>query len=145
MKKLLFTLVLLISFTSFSQYYTGQRVFADKFPPESLDSNRSSYLLIKNSNLDIIVALKDVNNDKVIQHAYINAEDNYKFTNIPLGKYVCMYMWTDSSGNRNYSIDDKYLDFPEEISNYAYYEITMEKSVIGNLTQSSIDEQDFFN
>ena len=27
---------------------------------------------------------KDVNKDKVIQHAYINAEDNYKFTNINL-------------------------------------------------------------
>ena len=145
MRNILFILFLFLSLNSYSQYYTGERVFADKFPPELSDSNRSSYLLIKNSNLDIIVALKDVNKDKVIQHAYINAEDNYKFTNIPLGKYVCMYMWTDSSGKRHYSIDDKYLDFPEEITNYAYFEITMEKSVIGNLTQSSIDEEDFFN
>ena len=56
-----------------------------------------------------------------------------------------MYMWTDNSGKSHYSIDDKYLDFPEEISSYAYYEITMEKSATGNLTQSSIDESDFFN
>ena len=145
MKNLLVSFFLFISFVSFGQYYTGQRVFVDKFPVESLDSDRSSYLLIKNSNLDIIVALKDVNKNKVIQHAYIKAEDDYKFTNIPLGKYVCMYMWTDYSGKSHYSIDDKYLDFPEEISSYAYYEITMEKSVAGNLTQSSIDESDFFN
>ena len=145
MKNLLVSFFLFICFVSFGQYYTGQRVFVDKFPVESLDSDRSSYLLIKNSNLDIIVALKDVNKNKVIQHAYIKAEDDYKFTNIPLGKYVCMYMWTDYSGKSHYSIDDKYLDFPEEISSYAYYEITMEKSVTGNLTQSSIDESDFFN
>ena len=75
-----------------SQYYTGQRVFEDKFPTEKIDKDRSSYLLIKNSDQDIIVALKDVNRDVVIQHAYIKARDNYKFKNIPLGKYVCMYM-----------------------------------------------------
>lgn len=143
MKKII--LLLLIPLFSVSQYYTGQKVFQDKFPTELADKNRSSYLLVKNSNQDIVVALKDVNKDIVIQHAYIKAEENYKFKNIPLGKYVCMYMWTDSLGKRHFSIDDKYMDFPEEKTSYAYYEITMEKSVGGNLSQSSINEEDFFN
>lgn len=143
MKKII--VLLLIPLFSVSQYYTGQKVFQDKFPTELVDINRSSYLLVKNSNQDIVVALKDVNKNIVIQHAYIKAEENYKFKNIPLGKYVCMYMWTDSFGKRHFSIDDKYMDFPEEKTSYAYYEITMEKSVGGNLSQSSINEEDFFN
>ena len=143
MKKLLL-LLLFIPLFSFSQYFTGQRVFEDKFPVERIDKDRSSYLLIKNSDQDIIVALKDVNRDVVIQHAYIKARGNYKFKNIPIGKYVCMYMWTDRLGKRHYSIDDQYMDFPEEVTSYAYYEITMEKSIGGNLSQTSIDEEDFF-
>ena len=128
---------------SFSQYYTGQRVFSNKFPSEKIDVNQDTYILIKNSNTDIIVAVKDLTRDKIIQHAYINAKDNYKFINIPVGKYVCMYMWTDTQGKRHYNIDDKSMDFP--VNQIGGYEITMQKSVAGNLTQSAIDEDNFFN
>ncbi len=143
LKKLLFIIFLFISVTTFSQYYTGQRVFLNKFPSEISDNKQDTYILIKNSNTDIIVAVKDLSRGVVIQHAYIKAQDNYKFTNIPIGKYVCMYMWTDSLGKRHYNIDDKSMDFP--FNQIGGYEITMQKSVAGNLTQSSIDEDDFFN
>ncbi len=143
MKNLFFTIALFVSFSTFSQYYTGQRVFSNKFPTEISDIKQDTYILIKNSNTDIIVAVKDLSRGFVIQHAYIKAQDNYKFTNIPVGKYVCMYMWTDSLGKRHFNIDDKSMDFP--FNQIGGYEITMQKSVAGNLTQSSIDEDDFFN
>ena len=101
MKNLFFTITLFVSFSTFSQYYTGQRVFSNKFPTEISDIKQDTYILIKNSNTDIIVAVKDLSRGFVIQHAYIKAQDNYKFTNIPVGKYVCMYMWTDSLGKRH--------------------------------------------
>ena len=143
MKNILFILALLISFSSFAQYYTGQRVFSDKFPTEVSDKSQDTYILIKNSNTDIIVAVKDLIRNKVIQHAYINAKDNYRFRNIPVGKYVCMYMWTDALGRKHYNIDDKSMEFP--VNQIGGYEITMQKSVDGNLSQSSINEDDFFN
>jgi hypothetical protein len=54
-----------------------------------------------------------------------------------------MYMWTDTQGKRHYNIDDKSMDFP--VNQIGGYEITMQKSVAGNLTQSAIDEDNFFN
>ena len=143
MKNLLFTLALFLPLLIFSQYYTGQRVFAKKFPVEVDDKNQDTYIHIKNSNTDIIVAVKDLTKGVVIQHAYINAKGNYKFTNIPVGTYVCMYMWTDLLGKRHYNIDDKSMAFlTNQIGGYV---ITMQKSVAGNLSQSPIDEEDFFN
>ena len=143
MKKLLFTLALFFPLLIFSQYYTGQRVFSEKFPAEVNDKNQDTYIQIKNSNTDIIVAVKDLSKGVVIQHAYIKAKGNYKFINIPVGSYTCMYMWTDLSGKRHYNIDNKSMDFP--INQIGGYVITMQKSVVGNLTQSAIDEDDFFN
>jgi|TARA_B110000908_G_C10142581_1_gene397490 hypothetical protein len=143
MKKILFILTLFFPLLIFSQYYTGQRVFSEKFPVEVIDNKQDTYIEIKNSNIDIIVAVKDLSKDIVIQHAYIKAKENYKFKNIPVGNYICMYMWTDLLGNRHYSIDDKSMDFP--VNQIGGYEITMEKSVAGNLSQSAIDEDDFFN
>lgn len=142
MKKLLFLFFLFFPLLIFSQYLTGQKVFAKKFQEEVYDKSQDTYIQIKNSNTDIIVAVKDLSKDKVIQHAYINAKDNYKFINIPVGTYVCMYMWTDLLGKRHYNIDDKSMDFP--INQIGGYVITMQKSIAGNLSQSAIKEEDFF-
>tara|TARA_B100001059_G_C17795325_1_gene562675 strand:+ start:1205 stop:1639 length:435 start_codon:yes stop_codon:yes gene_type:complete len=144
MKYILLTVSLIIfSFTISAQYYTGQKVFASKFPQESVDLSMDTYLQINNSNIDMIVAIENVRTGKVIQHAYINSEDTYKFKNIPVGKFVCKYMWTDKFGNKNFQKDDAVLEYKE--NEYGGYVITMQKSVVGNLTQSSISENDFFN
>ena len=53
----------------FSQtYYTGQRVFSDRFPEEIMDYSQETYIKIKNTRGDIIVAIEDVNKRRVIQH-----------------------------------------------------------------------------
>ena len=52
-------------------------------------------------------------------------------------------MYTDKLGKRHYSKDDKTLDFlADQIGGYV---ITMEVSSEGNLTQSDINENYFFN
>ena len=143
MKNYLIILATLISINVTAQYYTGERVFALKFPSEKSNLDNDTYVQINNSNLDLIVAIEDISSGQVIQHAYIKAEDSYKFTNIPVGSYVCKYMWTDKNGNKNFQKDDSYLVYKKD--EVGGYEITMQKSVSGNLSQSKISETDFFN
>ena len=106
MKNLIY-IVLFIPLVLSSQYYTGQKVFKSKFPPEIKDSSQDTYIEIINSNTDIIVAVRNVRSDRVIQHAYIKARQSYKFKNIPVGTYVCNYMWTDRNGKRYFKKDCK--------------------------------------
>ena len=52
-------------------------------------------------------------------------------------------MWTDSRGKRHFNKDNSTMPFkPNEVGGYV---ITMQKTVNGNLTQSSISEDEFFN
>ena len=76
MKNLIY-IVLFIPLVLSSQYYTGQKVFKSKFPPEIKDSSQDTYIEIINSNTDIIVAVRNVRSDRVIQHAYIKARQSY--------------------------------------------------------------------
>ena len=143
MKNIFFFLILLISFSSFSQYYTGQRVFADKFPQELKDYNQDTYIKVNNVKGDIIVAIEDINLNRVIQHSYILSYQTYTFKNIPVGTYVAKYMWTDSNGNKRFEKDNSSMKFKK--NEYGGYEITLEETVNGNLSQSSISENEFFN
>ncbi len=150
MKRISFNVCLIILMlcasqsTAFSQYYTGQRVFSSKFPAETKDYDRDNYVKIENSSGDIIVAIENVRTGKTIQHAYILSMDDYQFKYIPVGSYVCKYMWTDPvTGKRMFEKDNSYMEFkPNE---YGGYVITMQETVYGNLDQSRIDEEDFFN
>ena len=143
MKNIFFFLILLISFSSFSQYYTGQRVFAEKFPQELKDYNQDTYIKVNNVKGDIIVAIEDINLNRVIQHSYILSYETYTFKNIPIGTYVAKYMWTDSNGNKRFEKDNSSMKFKK--NEYGGYEITLEETVNGNLSQSSISENEFFN
>ena len=143
MKNIFFILILLISFSSFSQYYTGQRVFAEKFPQELKDYNQDTYIKVNNVKGDIIVAIEDINLNRVIQHSYILSYETYTFKNIPIGTYVAKYMWTDSNGNKRFEKDNSSMKFKK--NEYGGYEITLEETVNGNLSQSSISENEFFN
>ena len=131
------------SFSISQKYYTGQRVFSNRFPKEIRDFNQDTFIKIINSKGDIIVAIEDVIKKKVIQHSYILSYDTYSFKNIPVGTYVAKYMWTDSYGNRRYEKDNSTMQF--KVDEYGGYEITLEETVLGNLSQSSISENDFFN
>jgi len=144
MKYIITNLLFLVFININAQYYTGQKVFASKFPSEIFDVNMDTYLKIINSDQDLIVAIENVSTGKVIRHAYINSEEAYEFKNIPVGSYVCKYMWTDKfSGKKQYNKDDQFLEYEE--NQYGGYVITMEGSVNGNLSQSEISENDFFN
>ena len=144
MKYIITNLLFLVFININAQYYTGQKVFASKFPSEIFDVKMDTYLKIVNSDQDLIVAIENVSTGKVIRHAYINSEEAYEFKNIPVGSYVCKYMWTDKfSGKKQYNKDDQFLEYEE--NQYGGYVITMEGSVNGNLSQSKISENDFFN
>ena len=143
MKKILIIFLFLYPLTFYGQYYTGQRVFSKKFPQEIKNSNQDTYIKINNVKGDIIVAVEDINSKRVIQHAYIKSYDVYSFKNIPVGTYVCKYMWTDSSGKAHYEKDNSTMKFG--VNEIGGYEITLEETQFGNLSQSSISKDDFFN
>lgn len=130
----------------YSQNYTGQKIFKDKFPAESKDYSQDTYIKIDNTCIgckDIIVAVEDVSLKKVVQHAYIKSGDEYNFEYIPVGIYVCKYMWTDSYGRKFFEKDEKYMKFG--FNQYGGYVITMQKTSIGNLDQEDITESEFFD
>jgi hypothetical protein len=126
-----------------AQYYTGQKIFSNKFPTEILDRSQDTYIKINNTSGDIIVAVENTRTGRVIQHAYITSHDTYTFNFIPVGDYVCKYMWTDSSGNRHYEKDVSKMSF--DVDEYGGYEITLQETIYGNHEQSKISESDFFN
>ena len=139
----LFVCFLILSISARAQYYTGQKVFVNKFPTEISDNKQDTYIQINNSDGDIIVAVEQFSSGRVIRHAYIKSNDSYKFKNIPVGSFICKYMWTDRYGNKHFNKDDESMQFnTNEVGGYI---IKMEKSVGGNLTQSGISEADFFN
>ena len=60
MKLRCFCFFILCLFYAEAQYYTGQKVFANKFPNEIIDNSRDTYIQINNSIGDIIVALEQL-------------------------------------------------------------------------------------
>ena len=149
MKRIFKSLIVVLIFLSASNCIaqsTGQRIFKSKFPTETKDYNQDTYVKIDNTCsgcTDIIVAVESISLDKVIQHAYIKGGDAYEFNYIPVGTYVCKYMWTDSFGRKHYEKDEKTMRFgPDQ---YGGYIITMEETVSGNLHQEDISENEFFD
>ncbi len=144
--KLNFCIAIFFCFTtisSYAQYHTGQRVFKDKFPSEIKDSKQDTYIKIENSPGDIIVAVENTYTGRVIQHAYILSNDVYEFRNIPVGNYVCKYMWTDNNGRKRFQKDNSTMEFPKD--QYGGYIIQLTQTPLGNLSQSSISENEFFD
>lgn len=136
-------LFLMLNTLTYGQYYTGQKVFVNRFPPEIVDLTQDTYIEIKNAEGDIIVAVENINTNTVIQHAYIKSNDTFNFKNIPIGTYVCKYMWTDNLGKHRYVKDDANMVF--KYNEVGGFQIIMQKSVSGNLSQTGISENEFFN
>ena len=140
-----FTLALICLATTncHAQYYTGQKVFKDKFPSETKDYNQDTYLKIENDGGDIIVAIENTRTGRVIQHAYINSRDTYEFKYIPVGSFVCKYMWTDNNGRKHFQKDNSTMNYGvDEVGGYV---ITLEETQFGNLSQTNINESEFFD
>ena len=143
MKFFTLALICLATTNCFAQYYTGQKVFKDKFPSETKDFNQDTYLKIENSGDDIIVAIENTGTGKVIQHAYINSRDTYEFKYIPVGSYVCKYMWTDYNGRKHFQKDNSTMKY--RVNEVGGYVITLKETQFGNLSQSDINENEFFD
>ena len=128
-----------------AQNYTGQRIYSSKFPSEIKDSEQDTYIKINNSCYDcynIVVAIEDFYRNRVIQHAFIKKGSNYSFKNLPVGTYFCKYLWTDEYGKKHYQKDNSKMQY--KLDEVGGYEIILEKTQHGNLTKSTIDEDDFF-
>lgn len=59
---------------------------------------------------------------------------------------VCKYMWTDKNGNKHFEKDNSTMEFSYSTSGDAGgYVITLQQTISGNLSQSSISENEFFD
>ena len=74
-KRFFFVCFLISSISVNAQYYTGQKVFVNKFPTEISDNKQDTYIQINNSDGDIIVAVEQFSSGRVIRHAYIKSND----------------------------------------------------------------------
>ena len=126
--------------------------------------NGSAWLLFKNSNSsDAIVCLVNVNSGKTIRNEYIRAGSHFKMKSIPSGTYYLKVFygndWNPTLQNvcgtkgsfesdAHFSKSDNRSDWIEvENSDYSYTTgaITLYTVANGNMSQSPINEQSFFN
>lgn len=124
----------------------------------------NAWLLFKNSNSsDAIVCLVNVTTGKTIRNEYIRAGSHYRMESIPSGTYYLkvfygndwnpmLYNVCGTKGSfetdTHFSKSDDSSDWIEiENSEYAYTtgEITLYTVANGNMSQSPINEQSFFN
>lgn len=124
----------------------------------------NAWLLFKNSNSsDAIVCLVSVGTGKTIRNEYIRAGSNYRMENIPSGTYYLKVFYGNDwnptlenvcgtkgsfESNPHFSKSDDSSDWIEiENSDYFYStgEITLYAVTNGNMSQSPINEQSFFN
>jgi len=124
----------------------------------------NAWILFKNSNSsDAIVCLVNVNSGKTIRNEYIRAGSHFKMKSIPSGTYYLKVFygndWNPTLQNvcgtkgsfesdAHFSKSDDSSDWIEvENSDYSYTtgEITLYTVANGNMSQSPINEQSFFN
>ena len=80
------------SFSSIAQRgETGDKTFADRYPPDVNNQTTSTYLKVKNTfDHDIIVCIRD-QNKKYLNHIYIRNKDEYVFTDLPISRIYVQY------------------------------------------------------
>lgn len=124
----------------------------------------NAWLVFKNSNTsDAIVCLVSVNSGKTVRNEYIRAGSHYKMESIPSGTYYLKVFygndWNPSLQNVcgtkgsfetdvHFSKSESRSDWIEVQNNYDSYttgEITLYTVANGNMSQSPISEESFFN
>ena len=98
----LFFLTFLVFSLGFSQRgETGDKTFADKFPPDVIYEISTATLLIRNTvDHDIIVCIRD-QYKKYLNHVYIRNNDEFLFTGIPITRLYVQYK------SREFYFEDK--------------------------------------
>jgi len=70
---------------------TGDKTFADRFPPDIVNPFVSTYLKVINTvDHDIIVCVRDQNKN-YLNHIYIRNNDSYVFTGLPISRIYVQY------------------------------------------------------
>lgn len=124
----------------------------------------NAWLLFKNSNSsDAIVCLVNVSSGKTIRNEYIRAGANFKMSSIPSGTYYLKVFYGNDwnptlqnvcgtkgsfESNVHFSKSEGRSDWIEVENNELSYttgEITLYTVANGNMSQSPISEQSFFN
>ena len=87
---------------------TGDKTFADRYPPDVNNQTTSTYLKVENTvDHDIIVCIRD-QNKKYLNHVYIRNNDEYVFTNYQYQEFMF-------STNQEFFLRNKtFLDCPGE-------------------------------
>ena len=85
-------LFFLFSFSSIAQRgQTGDKTFADRYPPDVNNQTTNTYLKVENTvDHDIIVCIRD-QNKKYLNHIYIRNKGEYVFTNLPISRIYVQY------------------------------------------------------
>lgn len=80
------------SFILFAQRgETGDKTFANRFPPDVINPVSNTFLLVKNTvDHDIIVCVRDQNKN-YLNHVYIRNNDEYQFTGLPISRIYLQY------------------------------------------------------
>ena len=114
---------------------TGDKTFANRFPPDVVAPISNTFLLVKNTvDHDIIVCVRD-QYKKYLNHAYIRNNEEYLFTGLPISRVYLQYK----------SKEFYFEDLQKTVINYGerhtftfFYDASME----GNFMV--IEEDDFF-
>jgi hypothetical protein len=114
---------------------TGDKTFADRFPPDVIVPISNTFLLVKNTvDHDIIVCVRD-QYKKYLNHVYIRNNEEYLFTGLPISRIYLQYK------SKEFYFEDlqkTVINFGERHTFTFFFDASME----GNFMV--IEEEDFF-
>lgn len=114
---------------------TGDKTFADRFPPDVVFPTSNTFLLVKNTvDHDIIVCVRD-QYKKYLNHVYIRNNEEYLFTKLPISRIFLQYK------SKTFYFEDlqkTVINFGERHTFTFFFDASME----GNFMV--IEEEDFF-
>ena len=114
---------------------TGDKTFADRFPPDVVAPISNTFLLVKNTvDHDIIVCVRD-QYKKYLNHVYIRNNEEYLFTGLPISRVYLQYK------SKEFYFEDLQktdINYGERHTFTFFYDASME----GNFMV--IEEDDFF-
>ena len=114
---------------------TGDKTFADRFPPDVISPVSNTFLLVENTvDHDIIVSVRDQYR-KYLNHVYIRNNEEYLFTGLPISR---IYLQYKSKEFYFEDLQNTVINFGERHTFTFFYDASME----GNFTL--INEDDFF-
>jgi hypothetical protein len=114
---------------------TGDKTFANRFPPDVTVPISNTFLLVKNTvDHDIIVCVRD-QYKKYLNHIYIRNNEEYLFTGLPISR---IYLQYKSKEFYFEDLEKTVINYGERHSFTFFYDSSMD----GNFMV--IEEQDFF-